>query len=140
LLLRLYPREFRERFGAEMIAMVEAQRATTGPSIGGRLAFWRGVLTDLARSALRERGIDLSAPSRVRPTNLADDLRQAWRIVRRAPVLSAFVIGLMALSIGGTSAVFSIVDAVVLRPLPFPNPDRLVMVWERQGPDDPRNM
>src|SRR5262249_47625487 len=47
---------------------------------------------------------------------------------------------LMALSIGSTTAVFSIVHAVLLRPLPFPRPDRLVMVWERRGPEDPRNM
>jgi putative ABC transport system permease protein len=139
-LLRLYPRAFRERFEAEMIAMVEAQAAAVDRSLRARLAFWRGVLADLTRSVLRERGIGRSAVTGVGRANLADDFRQAWRMVRRAPLLSAFVILLMALSIGSTTAVFSIVHAVLLRPLPFPKPDRLVMVWERQGPEDPRNM
>jgi hypothetical protein len=60
---------------------------------------------------------------------LGYDIRQAWRTIARAPLLTAFVVVLMALSIGSTTAVFSVVNAVLLRPFPFAQPDRLVMVW-----------
>ena len=71
---------------------------------------------------------------------LGYDLRQAWRTITRAPLLSAFVVILMTLSIGSTTAVFSIVNAVLLRPFPFASPDRLVMVWERRSAENQRNI
>ena len=69
--------------------------------------------------------------------SLGYDLRQAWRMLTRAPALACFVIVLMALSIGATTAAFSVVNTVLLRPFPFARPERLVMVWERRGADDP---
>jgi hypothetical protein len=54
------------------------------------------------------------------------DLRFALRQLRRAPGYSAAAIAILALGIGGNSAVFSVVDATLFRPLPFPQPDRLV--------------
>src|SRR5690349_20249239 len=53
------------------------------------------------------------------------------RLVRKAPVFSAVVILVLALGIGANTAVFSVVDAVLLRTLPYREPDRLVLVWER---------
>ena len=54
------------------------------------------------------------------------DVRFAVRTLRRAPVFTAVAIVTIALGIGATSAVFSLVDAILLRPLPYPQPDRLV--------------
>ncbi len=59
---------------------------------------------------------------------LARNLRHAARALRKAPAFSATVIATLALGIGANSAVFSAVYAIVLRPLPFPDADRLVTV------------
>ncbi|MPZ18898.1 MAG: FtsX-like permease family protein [Luteitalea sp.] len=67
---------------------------------------------------------------------LTQDLRFTLRSLRRAPVLTFSVIGTLALGIGATTAIFSGVNAVFLRPLPFPDADRLVFVWETVGEQD----
>lgn len=63
------------------------------------------------------------------------DLRYAARSFRRNPVFALVVIITLALGIGATSAVFSVVNSVLLRPLPFRHPDELVWVWSRR-PDN----
>ena len=59
------------------------------------------------------------------------DLRYAARSLRRAPGFTVVTIVVLALGIGANSAMFSLVDAALLRSLPFGQPDRLVMLWER---------
>jgi predicted permease len=61
---------------------------------------------------------------------LVADARYTLRTMRRTPVLAGAAILTLALGIGANTAIFSAVNAVVLRPLPFPNPDQLYMVWE----------
>jgi putative ABC transport system permease protein len=58
-------------------------------------------------------------------------LRDAWRSLRATPTASAFVLVLLALGISSATVTFSVVDAVVLRPLPFPDPNRLAVVEVR---------
>jgi predicted permease len=58
------------------------------------------------------------------------DVRYAVRGFRRAPVFTAFALVTLALGIGGTTAVFSVVDGVLLKPLPYPDPERLVDVTQ----------
>lgn len=62
---------------------------------------------------------------------MVSDLRYAARILRKSPGFSLIVILVLALGIGANTAVFSVVDAVLLRALPFPAAERLVMVWEK---------
>jgi predicted permease len=58
------------------------------------------------------------------------DLRYAFRSFRKTPLLTAILILTLALGIGANTAIFSVIDAVLLRPTPFRNLDRLAMVWE----------
>jgi hypothetical protein len=60
--------------------------------------------------------------------NLLQDLRYGLRVLRRNPGFAATTILTLALGIGATTAIFSIVDAVVFKPLPFPNAGRLVRI------------
>ena len=63
------------------------------------------------------------------------DLRFAFRTLQTRPGLSAVVIATLALGIGATTATFSLLDAALLRPLPFERPDRLVFLWGVAGPE-----
>jgi putative ABC transport system permease protein len=62
--------------------------------------------------------------------NLLRDFRYGMGSLARDPAFAAVTIGLLALGIGANSAMFTIVDAVLLKPLPFPEPERMVRVWE----------
>jgi putative ABC transport system permease protein len=105
-LLRLYPAEFRDEYGREMTQLVRDRAARESAS-----RLWLDVAADLARTAPKEHLLVLS-----------NDLRYALRMMRRAPVFTAAVILTVALAIAANTAIFSVVNAVMLRPLPFKEP------------------
>ncbi|MGH9630692.1 MAG: ADOP family duplicated permease [Bryobacteraceae bacterium] len=113
ILLRLYPSEFREEYGGEMSAYFREQARE------GRLLLWMQVLRDLLLHAPQEHLHMLS-----------QDIRYAFRSWRRSPVFAAVAIGALTLGIGANTAIFSVVHAVLLRPLPFEDPGRLVRLYE----------
>src|SRR5262249_34046408 len=65
------------------------------------------------------------------PLFMLRDLRHAFYTLWRSPGYTLLCIGVLALGIGANAAIFSVLDAVVLRAIPYPDPDRLVFVWER---------
>lgn len=65
---------------------------------------------------------------------LLRDVRYGFASLPRTPGFTAVVTGVLALGVGANVAMFSIVDAVFLKPLPFPEPDRIVRVWEAPRP------
>ncbi len=76
---------------------------------------------------------------------LRHDVRFAIRQLKSSPAFTVVAVFTLALGLGANSAIFALVDATLLRPLPFSDPDRLVMVWDRtattpQGPVSPLNL
>jgi predicted permease len=60
---------------------------------------------------------------------LRQDVRFALRTFRQSPMFTAVAVTTIALGIGATAAIFSVVDGLILKPLPYPNADRIVQVW-----------
>ena len=117
-LLRLYPASFRNEYGVEMSRLFAERVRTARP--GERVSLWIEAFRDA-----------LTTAPRIHFDILAQDLRYTRRTLARTPGFTIAAILVMALGIGATTAVFSVTDRVLLRPLPFADPDTLVRVWEK---------
>ena len=117
LLLRLYPASFRNEYGDEMRPLFARRRAqATGLGI---VTLWLGTIGEVVANAIAVH-VDI----------LKQDVSYTGRVLRRSRGFAITAVLIVALGVGATTAAFSITDFVLLRPLPFPEPDRIVTLWE----------
>ena len=138
LLLRLYPREFRTAYRDDLLAFFREDRGhlTHGAGPLRPIRFWIATLVDLVRSVWRARigraGVAAGSPApRFTPgARLHTDVRYAWRALKASRGVTLSALAVLTLGIGASTTIFSVVDAVVLRGLPFDEPNRLLSVAE----------
>jgi putative ABC transport system permease protein len=112
-LLHVYPREFRHEYGQEMALLF---RARAGDQV---LKLWIQVIGDLLFHAPREHWCLVK-----------QDARYALRTWRRSPAVPTLALTALALGMGANVAIFSVIYAVLLRPLPLPHPGQLMLLRE----------
>jgi putative ABC transport system permease protein len=120
-ILRLFPREFRGDFGEQMEADFRDQRrdvTSLGPRAAVRL--WARTLGGVFRRAPSEH-LDV----------LRQDVSFALRMLRRTPGAAAAIVLTIAVGVGSATAVFTLADPMLFRPLPYAEADRLVRVSAR---------
>jgi putative ABC transport system permease protein len=117
-LLILYPSEFRDEYGRELcLALVDRCREQRS---------WLGVLLVWIHAAF---GVLAEAPQEHYHVML-QDIRHALRVMWKDASITAAAIAILALGIGSTTTVFSLVNGILVRPLPYPQSERLVAVAE----------
>jgi putative ABC transport system permease protein len=120
-LLRLFPAEFRSDFGDDMTQTFQDHRddvVAQGDAMS-HLRLWKDTVLGVLTTAPREHW-DL----------LRQDVKYGWRSLGRNPGFAAVAIIALAVGIGANAAIFSIVNGVLLKPLPYRGPDRLVTIAE----------
>lgn len=132
-ILRLFPRDFRERFGEDITHhfSVRTQDLRAREGWGGVVRFWVKGTTDLFAAAMAERREERSMQSGQMDggiwSDLGQDIRYAFRTLRRTPGFTIVAFLTLAISIGATTAMFTVMHAAMGQALPFPDPTELIL-------------
>jgi putative ABC transport system permease protein len=116
-LLRLYPAAFRDEYGREM-TLVFADRYRDDARRWARLGLWMAAVKGVLIGATREHVLAA-----------ASDCCIGWRRLRRSPTFTMCAVVTLAMAIAANTLLFSVLNAVVLAPLPYPSPNALTMIW-----------
>ena len=111
----------------------EEYRRYVLPKIGSRMArrwYWSQAIRTASQYRTPSRASRTRRKGSAFMSTLLVDLRFALRVMRRAPGFATLVVLTLGLGIGANAAIFSVVNEVMLRPLTFADPDRLVVLWE----------
>jgi putative ABC transport system permease protein len=131
-LLRAFPPAFRERWATEMESLCRFRLELVAGQRWQSQVVWSRIVLDALTGAafewIRELGRALRSRG-VHAGTLRWDVRQAARGLRRTPGATIVAVATLALGIGAVATTFTVVDGVVLRPLPYDEPDRIVSVW-----------
>ncbi len=116
-LLLLYPSSFRNEYGEEMVAIFGDR--WRGAGLAGRVLMWFAIVPEILGNA-----------AAVHWELARQDLRYTFRWLRASPGFAVTAVAILAFGIGANTAVFSVADFMLIRPLPFHDPARLVNVLE----------
>ena len=125
LLLRLYPREFRARYERAMTDFHQDRVAAARQARESMTVLWLRTVADVVISAANEHTRNFFSGERVIET-IVHDLALAVRSLLRRPAFTGIVVTTIALGVGANAAIFSVVNGILLRPLPYPHAERLV--------------
>ena len=132
LLLHVLPRDVRRAEGDDMVQLFRDYRREAAGHPMRLVTLWgaavRDVLSVAAASRARRARLSPSRGGSMRA--LGADFRHGLRLLRRYPSTSLLAVATLALGMGVNTAIFSVVDAVLLRRLPYAEADRLARVWE----------
>ena len=123
LLPRAQRAEWRQEWEAEVRHRWDSLERSGGLRLGARLDILRRVWGALPDAAWLRRQLTADA-------EVVHDLRHGFRLFRRQPGFVAAVVAVLALGIGSATAVFALVDALLVRPVPYPEAERLMTLWE----------
>lgn len=143
-LVALFPRRFRQEFGSEMRRQI-ATDYDSAAARGRPAALWFSLTTtaDVVAAALAERlsptwiggRHDNDGYSRTTMGEWLRDLRHAARSLARAPGFTGITVATLALAIGVNTGIVSVVDAVLLEPLPIEDQEELIVIRGSAGPE-----
>lgn len=130
-LARLMPAGFRREYGDEMCRVAEQQWAERRPGLStiGSGIFWTKQSWALVRASIGLRRREHQRTGGMTVEGFRHDLAQAARSLLRRPGFTLLTVVTLGLGVGATTAIFSAVRTVILRPLPYAEPDRVVVIF-----------
>jgi putative ABC transport system permease protein len=128
ILLLLYPASFRAEYGEELYRIFSRRWRDAAGCVESLLVWFDAIIDVVLSAAVTHWDM------------LAQDLHYVYRTLLYSRGFAVTAIGVVALGIGATTAAYTIADHVLIRPLPFPDSNRLVKLWEDMSPGNYRQM